>query len=140
MNIIGSKKFGSIEKAIEAASGPNTVEALAELLKSLEVTPTDVCHNTYLYVSDSGEIIACNKRSHQSRPADESQIIGYLTAYTPNINGIRSALGGQSISDPGTRPDTSLWLGDERRAWLKGHGGIQPTIQAMIDRAMKRNP
>ncbi len=38
----------------------------------------------------------------------------------------------------GTAPDTSLWLGDERRTWLKEHGGIQPTIQAMIDRAMKR--
>jgi len=40
----------------------------------------------------------------------------------------------------GTAPDTSLWLGNTRRAWLKGHGGIQPTIHAMIDRAMKRNP
>jgi hypothetical protein len=41
----------------------------------------------------------------------------------------------------GTPPDTSLFLGDARRAWLKErHGGIQPTIHAMIDRAMKRNP
>lgn len=40
----------------------------------------------------------------------------------------------------GTSPDTSLWLGDKRRAWLKEHGGIQPTVQAMIDKAMKRNP
>lgn len=40
----------------------------------------------------------------------------------------------------GTAPDTSLHLGDERRAWLKDRGGIQQNIQAMIDRAMKRNP
>jgi hypothetical protein len=38
----------------------------------------------------------------------------------------------------GTAPDTSLWLGNKRRAWLREQGGIQPTIQAMIDRAMKR--
>jgi hypothetical protein len=36
----------------------------------------------------------------------------------------------------GTPPDTSLHLGDARRAWLKDNGGIQPTIQAMIDQAM----
>jgi len=40
----------------------------------------------------------------------------------------------------GTAPDTSLHLGDARRAWLKSRGGYQPTIRAMIDRAMKRNP
>jgi len=39
---------------------------------------------------------------------------------------------------PGTPPDTSLHLGDKRRTWLQEHGGIQPTICAMIDRAMKR--
>lgn len=38
----------------------------------------------------------------------------------------------------GTPPDTSLHLGDARRAWLKENGGIQPTICAMVDRAMKR--
>jgi hypothetical protein len=43
-------------------------------------------------------------------------------------------------SIPGTPPDTSLFLGDERRAWLKSHGGLQPAICAMVDRAMKRNP
>jgi cyclophilin family peptidyl-prolyl cis-trans isomerase len=41
---------------------------------------------------------------------------------------------------PGTAPDTSLWLGEERRAWLKKNGGIQPMIHAIVDRAMKRNP
>lgn len=38
---------------------------------------------------------------------------------------------------PGTPPDTSLFLGDERRAWLKSQGGIQPTIQKLIDEAMR---
>ena len=33
----------------------------------------------------------------------------------------------------GTAPDTSLYLGEERRAWLKERGGIQPTINQMID-------
>lgn len=42
------------------------------------------------------------------------------------------------VNKPGTAPDTSLCLGDERRAWLQKQGGIQPTIHAMIDRAMKR--
>jgi len=37
----------------------------------------------------------------------------------------------------GTPPDTSLHLGDERRAWLKSHGGIQPTIAKLIDDVMK---
>lgn len=46
----------------------------------------------------------------------------------------------KSPSPSGTSPDTSIWLGDERRAWLKEHGGIQPTIQSMIDKAMRRNP
>lgn len=36
----------------------------------------------------------------------------------------------------GTKPDTSIYLGPERRAWLKAHGGIQPTIHKMIDAAM----
>lgn len=40
----------------------------------------------------------------------------------------------------GTSPDTSLFLGDERHIWLKSHGGIQPMICVLIDRAMKRNP
>ena len=38
----------------------------------------------------------------------------------------------------GASPDTSLHLGDKRRTWLQKQGGIQPTICAMIDRAMKR--
>jgi len=140
MNIIGSKKFESIEKAWQAASGPNTPAAWAELLKSLSVAPEDVCRSTYIYVSSGREIVACNKRSHQSDPADEERKIGYLSAYTMNFNGIKTAMGGEPINAPGTRPDTSLYLGDERRAWLKDHGGIQPTIHTMIDRAMKRNP
>lgn len=37
---------------------------------------------------------------------------------------------------PGTKPDTSLFLGPDRRAWLQSHGGIQPTIQRLIDEAM----
>lgn len=37
----------------------------------------------------------------------------------------------------GTAPDTSLFLGADRRAWLAEQGGIQPTIQAMIDKAMQ---
>lgn len=37
----------------------------------------------------------------------------------------------------GTAPDTPLHLGPKRRTWLKEHGGPQPTICAMIDRAMK---
>lgn len=37
----------------------------------------------------------------------------------------------------GSKPDTSLWLGPERKAWLKANGGIQPTIHALIDNAMQ---
>lgn len=37
----------------------------------------------------------------------------------------------------GTKPDTSLWLGPERKAWLKANGGIQPTLHALIDKAMQ---
>ena len=37
----------------------------------------------------------------------------------------------------GTRPDTSIFLGDARRSWLTRQGGIQPTIRRMIDDAMK---
>lgn len=40
----------------------------------------------------------------------------------------------------GTKPDTSLHLGQERRAWLKAHNGIQPTIMRLIDDAMKSQP
>jgi len=38
---------------------------------------------------------------------------------------------------PGTAPDTSLYLGDRRRAWLRDQGGIQPTINRLIDQAMQ---
>ena len=37
---------------------------------------------------------------------------------------------------PGTAPDTSLYLGPERRAWMIEQGGIQPTIRRLIDDAM----
>lgn len=36
----------------------------------------------------------------------------------------------------GTAPDTSLFLGPERRAWLATQGGIQPTICRLIDEQM----
>jgi len=36
----------------------------------------------------------------------------------------------------GTAPDTSIFLGNERRSWLVEQGGIQPTIQKLIDAAM----
>ena len=36
----------------------------------------------------------------------------------------------------GTKPDTSLYLGEKRKAWLQANGGIQPTIQRLIDAAM----
>jgi hypothetical protein len=39
---------------------------------------------------------------------------------------------------PGVRPDTSLYLGEDRRAWLQQQGGIQPTIQQLIDREMQQ--
>ncbi len=39
----------------------------------------------------------------------------------------------------GTRPDTSLYLGDHRRSWLIRQGGIQPTIHRLIDEAMSQN-
>ena len=38
----------------------------------------------------------------------------------------------------GTKPDTSLFLGEERKRWLAEHGGIQPTIHRLIDEAMSR--
>lgn len=37
----------------------------------------------------------------------------------------------------GTAPDTSLFLGDERKKWLIQQGGIQPTIKRLIDQAMQ---
>jgi hypothetical protein len=37
----------------------------------------------------------------------------------------------------GTRPDTALHLGDQRRTWLKARGGLQPGIVALIDAAMQ---
>lgn len=40
---------------------------------------------------------------------------------------------------PGTPPDTSLHLGDERKEWLRQQGGIQPTIIRLIDEAMQSN-
>lgn len=36
----------------------------------------------------------------------------------------------------GTKPDTSLFLGDKRKQWLVDQGGIQPTIQRLIDDVM----
>lgn len=36
----------------------------------------------------------------------------------------------------GTKPDTSLFLGDRRKRWLIEQGGIQPTIQRIIDNRM----
>lgn len=37
----------------------------------------------------------------------------------------------------GTAPDTSINLGDERKQWLRDQGGIQPTIQRLLDAAMQ---
>ncbi len=45
---------------------------------------------------------------------------------------------GQFLPGPhasGTKPDTSIFLGEERKSWLKFQGGIQPTIQKLIDDA-----
>jgi len=39
----------------------------------------------------------------------------------------------------GTAPDTSLYLGKERRAWLVEQGGIQPVIQRLIDEAIQKS-
>ena len=36
----------------------------------------------------------------------------------------------------GTAPDTSLALGQARRAWLIRQGGIQPTVRCLVDEAM----
>jgi len=36
----------------------------------------------------------------------------------------------------GTKPDTSLFLGPERKKWLTDQGGVQPTIQRLVDEAM----
>lgn len=36
----------------------------------------------------------------------------------------------------GTKPDTSLHLGSKRKSWLSSNGGIQPTIQRLVDSAM----
>ena len=38
----------------------------------------------------------------------------------------------------GTAPDTSLYLGTKRRSWLQAQGGIQPTIQRMIDEEIEK--
>ena len=40
---------------------------------------------------------------------------------------------------PGTKPDTSLTLGERRREWLQAQGGIQPTILRLIDDAIIEN-
>lgn len=37
---------------------------------------------------------------------------------------------------PGTKPDTSIHLGAERKAWLQSQGGVQATIKKLIDEAM----
>lgn len=39
---------------------------------------------------------------------------------------------------PGTAPDTSLHLGELRRAWLAKKGGYQPTIIRLIDAEMEK--
>lgn len=36
----------------------------------------------------------------------------------------------------GTKPDTSLFLGNERKRWLLAQGGIQPIIHRLVDEAM----
>lgn len=36
----------------------------------------------------------------------------------------------------GTKPDTSLALGETRKQWLAENGGIQPTILRLVDEAM----
>jgi len=38
----------------------------------------------------------------------------------------------------GTRPDTSLFLGQERKRWLSQRGGIQPAILQLVDNEMER--
>lgn len=43
-------------------------------------------------------------------------------------------------SRPGTAPDTSLFLGPDRKGWLAEQGGIQPTIQRMVDDMMGVQP
>lgn len=50
------------------------------------------------------------------------------------------AIGELQRHPSGTAPDTSLYLGSERRAWLQQQGGIQPTIQRLIDQAMQEQP
>jgi len=37
----------------------------------------------------------------------------------------------------GTAPNTSLYLTDDQKQWLRDNGGIQPTIKRLIDEAMK---
>lgn len=54
--------------------------------------------------------------------------------------GMEAEQAAYQVTEPyasGTRPDTSLFLGDERKHWLSEQGGIQPTIQRLIDEAMK---
>lgn len=54
-------------------------------------------------------------------------------------DGMSAEEAAHTVTEPyvsGTKPDTSLYLGSERKRWLAGHGGIQPTIQQLIDTAM----
>jgi len=61
---------------------------------------------------------------------------GYDTPY-PTLEDVREAAQAMAPRRGGTAPNTSLHLSDEQRQWLKQQGGIQPTIQRLIDERMQ---
>ena len=66
---------------------------------------------------------------------DAEPIIAQMSGFFPHM--ARPEEYKRPANRPGTKPDISLFLGDNRKAWLQAQGGIQPTIQQLIDQAMK---
>ncbi len=77
MRIIATtKKYRSHEAAREETGG-----TLVQLLKKIGVTSADLDTHTYLYINDDHQIVACSMSDRRSaEPADQSEMLGYVTA------------------------------------------------------------
>lgn len=130
---------------LDAAIDPDTRDMLArrlayelERLDSRAVTVTEAGARLLEPEVDAGQSIGF------------PGLIRLLTSYSPvpeiEVEGLDVLYGGEIVARmfrfpaprSGTAPDTSLFLGSERKTWLAAQGGIQPTIQRLIDEAMKR--